>query len=216
MVTTNIIQRTFQLLHNGHNASCYTIEKGHQQFLVSAAHVFDGSPEVKELTIFEGGRWTQLQVEVAFNSVDAADTIVFKLPRDISPRHPIEYGTAGIMLGGWAYFLGFPFGLRTPGEKINNNYPLPFVKAGLVSSFNFERHGVCTIYLDGHNNKGFSGGPVVWIPPEDPKRISIIGTVSGYMMESPIASETKADVTMYGTNAGIIEAFWVTDLFDNL
>ena len=79
MITTNIIDRVFRILHNNNTASCYTIEKGDQQYLVTASHVFNDIDNVNELKIYHDGKWKKLPVKVAFNSLDVGDTIVFKL-----------------------------------------------------------------------------------------------------------------------------------------
>ncbi|MGA1840345.1 MAG: hypothetical protein ACMUIU_06940 [bacterium] len=215
MITTNILQRVFRIYHNGKTASSYTIEKGERQFLVSAAHVFKGSIEINEIEIYHDDTWKKLPVEVAYNSHTAGDTIVFKLPHDISPRYPItSYGPGGVLMGSWAYFLGFPLGLMTPSGDINNKFPFPLVKAALISSIDGSLHGISTILLDGHNNKGFSGAPLAWYPPNQTKKVHIIGTISGYLQENPKASVTQEDVDLFEVNAGIIKAYWIKDLFD--
>lgn len=214
MITTNVIQRVFRILHNGNTASSYTIEKGANQYLVSAAHVFEGSEDVTHLNIYQEGQWKILKVQTVFNSLDVGDTIVFKLPYDISQRHEVSLGPDKIALASWAYFLGFPFGMSTPSGKINNDFPIPFIKAALISSLNSEREGLTTIYLDGHNNRGFSGGPAVWVNPLDPIKMRIMGTVSKYFTESPINTETMDEVDIYGTNAGIIEVYWIRDILN--
>ena len=102
-ITTNIIQRTFQILHNGKIATAYAIEKDKTQYLVSASHVFDGSPVVDTLSVYHDNLWKQIRVDVVFNSDSkAADTIIFRLPRDIAPRHPITLGPANVITGSWA------------------------------------------------------------------------------------------------------------------
>ena len=215
MITTNAIQRVFRIYHKGKTASSYTIEKDNQQYLVSASHVFD-EHTVNEISIYHANQWKKLPVKVVFNSWEYGDTIVFKLPHDISPRHPVSFGPAGVFLGSWSYFFGFPLGLMTRSGKINNDFPLPFVKAALVSSIGAAPHEVTEIFLDGHNNRGFSGGPVVWYQPNKSKDVSIIGTVSGYMIENPIASATQEEVDLIEINSGIIRAYWVKDLFDRI
>jgi len=216
-VTTNIIQRVFQISHNGKLGTAYTIEKEDRQYLVSASHVFDGSTEVDSILIYRDGNWVNLPVTVAFHSDSlSADTIVFLLQEDISPRHPISLNPAGLIIGTWAYFLGYPRGMRTSDRGINRGYPLPFVKAALVSATDFERHGFNTLFLDGHNNKGFSGGPVIWAPPNNPKDIRVVGTISGYVIEHPTSKATKEEISQHETNAGIIEAYWVRGLLDQL
>ena len=57
--------------------------------------------------------------------------------------------------------------------------PLPFVKAGIVSAITFELSKA--IYIDGHGNKRFSGGPVVFVPVDGPQdKYQVAGVVSNY------------------------------------
>lgn len=213
MITTNIIQRVFRIAHNGKTASGYTVEKGRNQYLISAAHVFEDSLEVGSVKVYQNRDWRDIPVQVVFNDRDHSDTIVFKLTSDLSPRHEVLLGPSGITFGAWAYFLGFPFGMTTSSGKLNNGFPIPFIKAALISGIDFEKHELTRLFLDGHNNKGFSGGPVVYLDSGTPR---IIGTVSGYLTENPIHTETFDDMRDFGTNAGIIEAFWVKDILAKL
>lgn len=62
------------------------------------------------------------------------------------------------------YFLGFPFGKLFSDvkfEKANERYSLPFVKKATWSASAPAGDGA-VIFLDGHNNHGFSGGPIVF------------------------------------------------------
>ncbi len=213
MVTNNIIRRVFRISHNGKTASAYTIEKGKYQFLVSAAHVFADCTEVNEIKIFFDDHWYKLPVKVVYNSLDTGDTIVFLLESDISPRTPVNYGPKGVILGSWAYFLGFPLSLNNIGKDLK--FPLPLIKGGLISSIDGSLHELNTLFLDGHNNSGFSGGPVAWSAnPRKNEPFSIIGTVSGYLAEFPKAGATQEDCDMFEVNAGIVKAHWITNLFD--
>jgi hypothetical protein len=213
MVSTNVLTRVFRIYSGSKTGTAFTIERGQRQYLVSASHIFEGVEIVNEVNIFHENRWKKLPVKVVFNSMEKGDTIVFSLEGDISPRHPVEYGTGNVMLGSWAYFLGFPLGMYTDAGKLNNEFPFPFIKAGLISSIRFDTC-INTIYLDGHNNKGFSGGPVVWCHPNKPDNPKIIGVVSGYLNEAVLATETLEDAKVYSSNAGIIEAYWINDVFN--
>ena len=217
MITTNILRRVFRICHNGKTATCYTIEKGKYQYLISASHIFNGSTEINEILIYHDEKWKKLSVQLIFNSAQAGDTIIFKLPHDISPRFSIaSFGPKGVLLGTWSYFLGFPYDFMTPSGDINNKFPLPLIKAALISSCNSIEHGISTILLDGHNNAGFSGGPVIWNPHNAPQETFIIGTISSYFSENPITSVTQEKVDLFEVNAGIIKAYWINDLFEIL
>ena len=63
------------------------------------------------------------------------------------------------MLSQDVYFLGFPYDLTNDGGTINRNFPIPLIKKGILSAIQVGE--VKTLLLDGHNNPGFSGGPVV-------------------------------------------------------
>jgi prepilin-type processing-associated H-X9-DG protein len=215
MITANILQRVFRILHNNKTGSAYTVEKGEQQYLISAAHVFEGALEVNNVQIFHDGAWKTIEVEVVRNCRQA-DTIVFRLPFDLSPRLPVNYGTKGIIYGTWGYFLGFPLSVAAPGCLVNHNFPVPLIKAGLISGMNSEIPGINIAYLDGHANRGFSGGPAIWIDSATPAVPQIIGTVTGFVTEYPQHPDTKADIRDFGTNAGIVEAHWIGDFFDFL
>lgn len=69
--------------------------------------------------------------------------------------------SANIFYGQDIYFLGFPYGLQSDVGELNSNLPMPLVKKGIVSSFLFENPRK-VLLLDGHNNPGFSGGPVIY------------------------------------------------------
>jgi hypothetical protein len=215
MITANILQRVFRILHNNKTGSAYTVEKGEQQYLISASHVFEGALEVNSLKIFHNGVWKFIEVEVVHNCLHA-DTIVFRTAFDLSPRLPVQYGTKGVIYGTWGYFFGFPLSVAAPGCLVNRNFPLPLIKAGLISGMNSEIPSINITYLDGHANKGFSGGPAAWIDPSGTKDPQIIGTVTGFVTEYPVHLDTKSDVRDYGTNAGIVEAHWINNLFDRL
>ena len=72
------------------------------------------------------------------------------------------------------------------------------------------------IFLDGHNNPGFSGGPV-FVVNESNHHVTVIGIISGYIpQKSPVKDDSGNDVflNVNGTakrvfsqeNSGIIKA----------
>jgi hypothetical protein len=115
MITSNVLHRVFRVQHNNKTGSAYTIEKGDQQYLVSASHVFEGENELDSIRVYHDNRWKTVPVEVIRNWTGDGDTIVFRLNSDLSPRLPVAYTTPGLILGSWAYFLGFPY--MGPPEK---------------------------------------------------------------------------------------------------
>ena len=97
----------------------------------------------------------------------------------LSPAHPLVATTAGIILGQDIYFCGFPFGLRCEVGDLNRDFPMPFVKKGILSAFASRDECPTRMYIDGHNNPGFSGGPLVF-SDMNTRELKIAGVISGY------------------------------------
>lgn len=117
-------------------------------------------------------------------------------------------------------FLGYPFGWDGGGEHINRGVPLPFAKAGVVSALEFG--DAKRIILDAHGNKGFSGGPVVFVPHEQPNgELHVAGIVSHFPTSrhwqnwlpvvdregSPIIDHQGNPLGYVRDNPGIVVAF---------
>ncbi|MER9410652.1 hypothetical protein [Mesorhizobium sp. M0589] len=107
----------------------------------------------------------------------------------------------GLIYGQEVYFLGFPFGW-TGHFHTHDGYPLPFVKRATASLFD-----PVLLYLDGHNNPGFSGGPVVFHPPNQ-NDFRIAGIISGYRTATEVIKIGEI-VTEFSTtvNTGIIHSY---------
>ena len=143
----------------------------------------------------------------------------------LAPHHSLETAPAGLFYGQQVYFLGFPFGWDSGAENINRDFPVPFVKAGIVSAFGFEEPK--RIYIDAHGNQGFSGGPVVFKEAgQRSNEFKVAGVVANAPTPlptpvvnergEPIEAEGKA-VAFFRENQGIVVAFDIrhaTDMID--
>ena len=62
--------------------------------------------------------------------------------------------------------------------------------------------------LDGHNNPGFSGGPVVCHIADRNNELTVIGVVSGYRADSiPVLHKGKETELIYQYNTGLVIAY---------
>lgn len=90
----------------------------------------------------------------------------------------IVIGQKGIFVGQDVYSLGFPFGLATKFDK-----PIPthiaFIKKAILSAIDARPGSGHVLYLDGHNNPGFSGGPVIYANYNERERLEIAGVIAG-------------------------------------
>ena len=122
----------------------------------------------------------------------------------------MEASTGGLIYGQDVYFLGFPYGYTGSFVFTDGGYPLPFVKKATVSLL--ERK---TMILDGHNNPGFSGGPVVYTEPNK-NDFKVAGVITAYrFVEEPVFHDGQETDFIYKYNTGIIEAdgiIWAKDL----
>jgi hypothetical protein len=139
------------------------------------------------------------------------DIAVLRLNTNAWKQNNFDIGSKNFFLTQECFFLGFPFGLMMPDSKgdINGGYPLPFVKKGIVSAFSV-RDPVQIIYLDGYNNPGFSGGPVI-VPnlSGTEHKLSLIGVVSGYRFD-----EKKVGGNSFKENTGIVITYGIDHVFE--
>lgn len=181
MIPTDVFQRTFHIRYGGPTGTAFAIDRGGRQYLVTAKHVVPDIETGSALGIFHEKQWKMIPVTVVGIGAGAIDVAVLACPVRLAPFHPLEASAAGLTYGQDVYFLGFPFGWDSGGENVNHDFPLPFVKAGIVSALTFgdQAH----IYVDAHGNPGFSGGPLVF---KDPQVRSNEFKVAGVVSNSPV------------------------------
>ena len=126
-----------------------------------------GSLPVTTIAVFHDNQWKNVTVDVVGIGEADVDVAVLSCPTQLAPTHPLEASFAGLTYGQTVYFLGFPFGWDSGAENINRDFPMPFVKTGIISALIFGNP--THFFIDGHGNKGFSGGPVVFVPNGQPQ-----------------------------------------------
>ena len=162
----------------------------------------------------DGGRDAAIPVMLVGRGQWQQDVLVLAMDRQLSVAYSVEVGTKGLMLGQSVRFLGYFPRVRTsplPGYKERG---APLVMGGVVSGFDF-REGDSegsSLWIDGHNNRGFSGGPVVFQPATAPSveacRWRIAGVISGYVT-APVEVRTIAGgktAALAISNAGLLRA----------
>ena len=166
--------------------------------------------------------WTTLPVALVGRGQGEHDVLVLATDRQVSVAFPVDVGTRGLTLGQSVRFLGYFRNVSTsplPGYKRRG---APLVMGGIVSGFNYpelEDEG-SSLWIDGHNNSGFSGGPVVFQPitarSVEACRWRIAGVISGY---APAPIEVRT-ITGWPTsavaisNAGLLRAIPIETVRD--
>ena len=161
MITANVIHRVFRICYDGSACTGFTIEIEEREYLVTAKHVFESLGGSDEIDVFSNGDWSPYEVNLVGHAPDDVDiTVLAATQRLTPPGLPMDVTHEGLVYGQDVYFLGFPYNFLGKFLFGDSGYPLPFVKKATVSLFDDK-----IVFLDGHNNRGFSGGPVVFTEP---------------------------------------------------
>ena len=205
MVTTNILHRVLHIGRADSQGTAFTVDHGGKQYLVTARHVVEGIASGERISVAHQEQQKLIEINVVGVGEGAVDVAVLACQEQLSPTHPLELTTAGLLYGQQAYFLGFPFGWEAGGEHINHGLPLPFVKAGVISAWT--NGTVKRVYIDSHVNEGFSGGPMVFSLPGDQKVLRVAGVVVGYPKSfQPVVDEHGNTVALAQENPGLVLA----------
>jgi hypothetical protein len=167
-ITGEVIQSVFHIQTVLGYGSAFTVVVDGRQYFVTARHLFSDQELLTApgdflfLEIFHGMKWNTVQCTVVGfgqDGNDVNDIAILALPFILTEYDLLVLGTQSLSLGQDVFFLGYPLARRGDVGQMNNNYPLPYVKKAIVSMINFQTQH---LVLDGINNAGFSGGPVVY------------------------------------------------------
>ncbi len=195
MVTVNVLSRVFHIAWGDSTGAAFAIDHVSKQYLVTARHVVKGINSGDSLRVFHEEQWKNLAIDVVGIGDGDVDVAVLSCPIRISPPLDLAASQANLTYGQQVFFLGYPYGMDSGGEKINRGLPLPFVKSGIVSAFEFG--DVSKFYLDAHVNPGFSGGPVVFVPMgSSPTELRVAGVVAHYPVSlQPVVDRNRNPIT---------------------
>ena len=200
-VATNILQRTFRMRHANNAGTCFTFDIDNRRYLVTARHLVDSIRTFGVVSIQHDGTWYNVVVQSVGHGGGNSDIAVLAPQSLFGATHYLNLTTAGLSLAEEVFFLGFPYGLWFDVGELNAGYPMPFVKRAVVSAM-FQEEG--WMFLDGHNNPGFSGGPVVrrWNGTEQ----VVVGVISGYRSEiqSVVDEAGEPGPYQYYMNTGLV------------
>ena len=214
MITSNVIQRTFYIRLDGSEGTCFTIDVDNKQYLVTARHLVATITGTQKVSIFHEGQWEDIDVSLVGHCNEEIDISVLVTDVRLSPDFPLLPTMADIIYGQDVFFLGFPYGMMGEIGQMNRNFPLPFVKKAIVSCLPTPTDAQ-PLFLDGHNNPGFSGGPVIFKEQKNSNEFKVAGVISGYRrVEEPIYQGTQELPLTYGQNTGIIISYGIKHAVD--
>jgi hypothetical protein len=220
MVSNEILQSTFLIKHGDSTGTCFLISVKGSDFLITARHLFSKTtlPNAPvNIEILRNDGWIKFNPVLLIHDNPKIDIAVLDLKSNSQKDNLFDIRSLEYYLSQDCYFIGFPFGLKMDDKEgsINNGFPIPFVKKGIISSFISDSDKMTQIFLDGHNNPGFSGGPVVVtkLGAKNDHRMKVIGVVSAYLNEDKVFKTPIGDFSSQ-ENTGIVLSFASNHIFE--
>lgn len=206
IATSEIITRVFQIsyLNTNVTGTCFAIDVDSRQYLVTAKHVVPGIKSYDNIRILHASGWKEMKVRSLYCADTNLDLIVLIPPGKVTSAGQIDVGSSKFtFVGQDLNFFGYPFAMYTQGTNANSGFPIPLVKRAMVSGF-----FAGGFWLDGINNPGFSGGPVVAFD-DSSKRRRIVAVISGYRFDPEPVRENGSPMPAYSvwSNTGLIKCY---------
>lgn len=181
-VPGEILQRTILIKIGNSGGTAFSIEYRGIDHLVTARHVVAGLPRVDAVVqVRHLGEWKSYQVKkIIFPASEDVDIAVMESEEPAPQQYSVAVAGEGegVTLGQQIWFLGYPFGDLALTSHFQNQ-ELPFIKKGTLSAINGSNPNAVVLYIDGFNNPGFSGGPIIfWDFQKHAYRV--LGVVKGY------------------------------------
>lgn len=206
MVPAQCLERVVKVLVPGGQGTGFVVPEIGAEWLVTARHVVENVDPSNIQLEWHGSTLTTTLVPLAQAS-PGADVQVYKIDLELWTGLPLTPSADNVIFSQDLYFLGYPYGL---GIRSSGVTQYPFVKKGILSASDVEIAGVRIWMIDGINNPGFSGGPVVF-QNSGTSTWQVLGVVSGYRTEHVAIAGGSGTVP---TNTGIIVAYDIKHAID--
>ena len=189
-VTSNVFERVLDIRVNAgtpheETATAFTVDVDGREYLMTAKHVVQGLKDEDTIDIFMNEAWIPLAVKI-FRCDDPTDIAVLIPPHQLTVNFGLPFDKMNVEFGQDVYFLGFPYGIQSTAQGVNGPYPLAIIKRGIFSgSVVLDKTKKSTLMLlDGYNNPGFSGAPIVYRDLNQGGVVmKLAGVVSGFVPE---------------------------------
>jgi hypothetical protein len=193
MPTFNVVTRVLMVESQHGRGSIFSLDVDKREYWITAKHILTGAEHPpygsvatrsESLRILDPGAAGERWLPITFSVIDTekdVDIVVLAPPEPLleDPLPSVVADSTGAFLGGDCEFLGFPYGggWRATYASGKSSW-MPFVKHCTISAMTYEGKRIWV--LDGINNMGFSGGPVIFRTGPDQR---IMAVVSGYLTE---------------------------------
>ncbi len=183
------------------SGTVFAIEVDSRQYLITARHIAQNIASNTQVQLWHNGSWNSIPIRIVGHGGGNVDVSVLA---STIPLVPVEYqqhqhspvlDLGGIILGQKTMFLGFPSGYDpSTAYLLSTGFPMPLVKYAHLSAISTYDY---PIWLDGHNNEGFSGSPLCFID-NDTNKMHIAGVISAYQhIPKPVFSLDGRETGLY-------------------
>jgi prepilin-type processing-associated H-X9-DG protein len=221
-VPEGILDAVFRFQYGNRTGTCFSLEADGRQYIITARHLVQGIRDHDSVRVFLGQRWQEIKVKAIFPRNPKTDIVALVSNRKVAQRMDIPTAEAAIPIGQELYFMGFPFGLSTQIDGPLSK-PIPFINHAFLSAVDSRFCSGNVLYLDGHNNPGFSGGPVVSRSHDEKQPLQIVGVLSSYRVQlnrKTITEKTdvhngaveKKSSRFVQENSGILVAYHISEI----
>lgn len=194
------------MIRGGLEGTAFSIDYQGKLYIVTARHVAAGLPQTgATIKVRKSGQWVDVHtVRTLFPPSSDVDIAVFETDEKIPQPYGITpAGEGSVTMGQQVWFLGYPWGIHSQwatGEA-------PFIKRGTMSAIDGTNPDAVVLYIDGFNNPGFSGGPIVYWDFEK-RAYRIFGVVKGYREDTAkvIVNGEHVDTQLL-VNSGILVGY---------
>ena len=195
MSQSDVLARIYQVrVPDGRTGTAFALDVDGHQYIITAKHLVGSLIGPLSISWVKG--WEELHVGLVGHCEDEIDISVLytnqNLPKIVNPNGDDLGIETDLKLAEEVRFYGFPHGLSTP---LTSGFPVAFVKRGIVSSFFGTPLGSGTesLFIDGHNNPGFSGGPVVTIRNGEYKVAAVIASYR-YSLQKVYGTDSSGQI----------------------
>jgi len=216
-LTMGIISTVRNIKVGNTTGTGFLINYNNYNYLVTAKHVLGKVNDKQKLffQFYEDSVWVNNEGTVLLHTNHKIDIAVLDLNEPSLRKNQTELTIDGVVYGEEGYFLGFPYELRIDDQgNLNSGLPLPLVKKVVLSAI-FHKDGISTLFLDGQNNPGFSGGPIILrnIDKSKEYKWKIVGVVSGYRTQKN-ELDTPFGKLNYVENSGIMIGYGIDHVIE--
>jgi Trypsin-like peptidase domain len=203
-VPSEILNRTLMIKVGNKVGTSFVIDYQGKAYLITARHIAAGLPERNAtIQLNRSNTWMDIKtVRTIFPVSNDVDIAVFDINEKVDHPYLIKSADLGGMtMGQEIWFLGYPYGgLRSHFR----NGEAPFIKKGTISAIDASKANATILYIDGFNNPGFSGGPILYW--DFNKHVyGISGVVMGYREDTAKVLVNGEHIdTQFLVNSGIL------------